>query len=615
MNDRYGDIFREEGSEILGRLENALIELEEHPRDQEIIGKVFRDLHTIKGSGAMAGFVDVAAFAHEVESVFDLVRKNRLPASRELISLTLAARDLIKEMINGVRVDVGRREELIAALHHLSPALPEAASADRARATYRILFRPSPDIFLQGLNPLPLLRELQRLGECRVRAGGGAVPFLEEADPEFCYLHWDVMLTTDAGEDAIRDVFIFVNGDSELSIETVEDNERGDMEETGPRRDPESAEVCADVAPSIIEGRVPPADRLAEHDGGSIRVRSRKLDSLVDLIGELVTVQARLSQTAGSRNDADLSAVAEEVERLTWDLRDQVLNIRMLPIGSTFSKLNRLVRDLSAELNKEVVLETSGAATELDKTVIERLHDPLVHLIRNCIDHGIESPLVRRASGKPERGTISLSASHSGASVVLVVSDDGAGLNREALHRQAAAMGLAGGEAGAGERDLSHLIFTPGFSTASEVTAVSGRGVGMDVVKRAIDALRGSIEIHSRPGAGTSFTFRLPDPGDHRRPAGRGWEGQVRPAVVRRRGVRRTEERQPCRIRAPQPCQGERRHRPLYPPAGTFRHSRAGRRNRTGRHCRAGRTSGRFCRRSCGRGTPDRHQIAESNVS
>lgn len=514
MTDRYGDIFREEASEILGGLEIALIELEEHPEDPEIIGKVFRDLHTIKGSGAMAGFGDVAAFAHEVETVFDLVRKKALPVSSELVSLTLAARDLIKEMINGV-VDSGRSEELIAALHRLSPALPDALPGVRkaGKVTYRIRFRPSPGIFLQGLNPLLLLRELQRLGECRVRAGGDAVPCLEEADPESCYLHWDVTLTTGAGEDAIRDIFIFVDGDSELSIEIVEDAEWSPGEESDARRNSVLTEDSAepwDLASPVIMRQDSQEHRRADSEGASIRVRSKKLDSLVDLIGELVTVQACLSQITRDRNDADLSAIAEEVERLTWDLRDQVLNIRMLPIGITFSKFNRLVRDLSAELKKEVVLQTSGASTELDKTVIERLHDPLVHLIRNCIDHGIESPQVRRAAGKPEKGTISLSASHSGASVVLVVSDDGAGLDREALHRQALAMGLADGDAEIGERELSHLIFTPGFSTASEITAVSGRGVGMDVVKRSIDALRGSIQIHSRPGVGTAFTLRLP---------------------------------------------------------------------------------------------------------
>ncbi|MEJ2699809.1 MAG: chemotaxis protein CheW, partial [Desulfuromonadales bacterium] len=242
----------------------------------------------------------------------------------------------------------------------------------------------------------------------------------------------------------------------------------------------------------------------------SIRVKSEKLDHLVDLIGELVTVQARLSQTSLSRNDPDLVSIAEEVERLTWALRDQVLNIRMLPIGTTFGNFRRMVRDLAAELGKEVELVTGGGETELDKTVLERLNDPLAHLIRNCIGHGIESPSERLEAGKPKAGRIHLSACHSGSNVQVQVRDDGKGLDRQAIREKAVASGLLAPEAEISEKDLFDLIFAPGFTTTAEVTNVSGRGVGMDVVRQAVDGLRATIDIASTPGRGTTFTFELP---------------------------------------------------------------------------------------------------------
>ncbi len=242
----------------------------------------------------------------------------------------------------------------------------------------------------------------------------------------------------------------------------------------------------------------------------SLRVKSDRLDKLVNLVGEMVTVQARLSQFANGRVDAELMSVAEEVERLTWDLRDQVLTIRMLPIGGTFTKFRRLVRDLGAELGKDVILVSEGGETELDKTVIDQLNDPLVHLVRNSIGHGIESPAVRKAIGKSAKGRITLSAKHSGANVVLTVADDGAGLDVERIRAKAIEKGMISDHAELTEREVHALIFEPGFSTATEVSNVSGRGVGMDVVRQAIDALRGSIEVISEAGKGTTFSVKLP---------------------------------------------------------------------------------------------------------
>ena len=240
------------------------------------------------------------------------------------------------------------------------------------------------------------------------------------------------------------------------------------------------------------------------------RVPAARLDALVNLVGEMSTVQARLSQTVSSMDHAGLHSIAEEVERLTAELRDNTMSIRMLPIGTTFSKFKRLVRDLSGELGKDIVLVTEGGETELDKTVIERLNDPLVHLIRNCIDHGIESPGVREAAGKPRQGTVQLSAMHSGASVLIRVTDDGAGLDADSIKSRALEKGLITAEAELSENELFSLIFAPGFSTAKQITSVSGRGVGMDVVKRSIDSLRGSIDVSSQKGIGTTITLKLP---------------------------------------------------------------------------------------------------------
>lgn len=549
------DTFKEESIELLQELEDALLALEEAPQDTAQVDRVFRALHTLKGSGGLVGFDDVSEFCHEAEAVFELVRSGERAVDSDLVSLTLAAQDHLKGMIlaafGGLAVDDERTAELVAAFQALLPlatlaAAPVAgqppAASGEGLLTFRVRFRPAPGLFMQGIQPQLLLKELARLGDAVVVAQPDAIPDLAEINPELCYFYWDVLLTTTEDEDAIRDVFIFVEDDCELKIDLVDDSglidEAEDYKRLGEilvdRGDLPAAELekylkekrrlgeALVEAGAVDGGKVQSAlveqervqrmrqQRHALEAADSIRVKSERLDALVNLIGEMVTVQARLTQLANRRDDADLLGVAEEVERLTWDLRDQVLTIRMLPIGSTFSKFKRLVRDLGGELGKDVMLLTEGGETELDKTVIDRLNDPLVHLIRNSIDHGIEAPEVRKAAGKPGKGRITLSARHVGASVVLTVADDGGGLDREAIRAKAVAKGLVSAQAELSDRDIHALIFEPGFSTASEVSNVSGRGVGMDVVRQAIDNLRGSIEVISEPGQGTRFLLKLP---------------------------------------------------------------------------------------------------------
>ncbi|MDT8421746.1 MAG: chemotaxis protein CheA [Desulfuromonadales bacterium] len=556
--DQYAETFREETLELLSELEVGLLELEQNPEDVDVIGRVFRALHTVKGSAGMIGFDEISRFTHEVETVFELVRSGGLPVTGELVNLTLAARDIIREMLDknlaGESADTEIAEQLVAALRGLVPTQDDfsangvaetaelIASGDN-ETSFHIRFRPPANIFHRGIQPLGLLQELTRLGSCKVIAQTDAIPGLDELDPELCYLYWDIILTTEHDEDRIRDVFIFVEDDCELKILPINEDllaqsgeggrlgdilvQHGDLSRDDLERvlqaqnKPKLGEALVqagvvtgaqlDVALEVqAEVKRQKQKREAVEESSSIRVRSEKLDSLVDLIGELVTVQARLSQTTAGQDDPVLNEIAEEVERLTWEMRDHILNIRMLPIGTTFSRFQRLVRDLSQELGKEAVLVTAGAETELDKTVIDRLGDPLVHLIRNSIDHGLESPEARRKAGKPEQGTIFLSASHSGANVILEVRDDGGGINRDAIRDRARSRGLLTSEMETSEAELINLIFSPGFSTVGEVSSVSGRGVGMDVVKQAIDSLRGTITVTSAAGKGTTFTIKLP---------------------------------------------------------------------------------------------------------
>ncbi|GAW65817.1 chemotaxis protein CheA [Geoanaerobacter pelophilus] len=556
MIDQHRQAFKEEAYELLAELETSLLELEERPDDIDLIGRVFRAMHTIKGSGSMFGFDDIAAFTHEVETIFDMVRNGKLQVTARLVNLTLAARDQIRAMLDaadevGEGADLEESGKIISGLRELAGFLPTAAAAPAAAAaakkpenlvTYRIRFVPSRDIFITGTNPLTLLQELKELGTCSVVAQTGAFPCLEEMDPEACYVFWDLILTTNQGENAIRDVFIFVEDDCELKIEQVAEHSQFDepqdykklgmiLLERGDITSEEMEEVLAQqrkfgelaLSKGILdEGKLQSAlveqrhvkevrqEKQATEAASSIRVPAERLDLLVNLVGEMVTVQARLSQTAAQRADAELLAIAEEVERLTAELRDSALNIRMLPIGSTFSKFKRLVRDLSVELGKQIDMTTEGAETELDKTVIEKLNDPLVHLIRNSIDHGIELPEARVEAGKPANGTVHLAAVHSGDSVVITIEDDGAGLDKEAIRSKAIEKGIIAATAELSEKELFGLIFAPGFSTAKKISSVSGRGVGMDVVKRAIEALRGSIDISSVRGKGTTIAVKIP---------------------------------------------------------------------------------------------------------
>jgi two-component system chemotaxis sensor kinase CheA len=503
LTDQYRQAFHEEARELLTELESALLKLADVPDDREVLGRAFRALHTIKGSGAMFGFDEVASFAHHLETAFDRLRKGEVSATASLINLALAAGDQIRSMLDASseigEVNPGRCASILADLREMTgigetgpaatPGQTVASTLPDGRPTcaWEIRFKPGREVLLNGTNPMLLLGELRALGEMRLDVDTSAIPPLAEMNPEHCYLVWQVGLKTPASRDEIRDVFIFVESDSELTIE------------------PQMATPAPDEGAADAQKKP-----VVSGGASSIRVSAEKLDELVNLVGELVTVQARLSEVASRRDDPDMLEISESVDRLTAALRENSISIRMLPLKSTFERFRRLVHDLGNELGKNVELTIEGAETELDKTVIDQLKDPLVHLIRNAMDHGIETPQARIAAGKRPLARIHLSAEHSGAHVLVRVGDDGRGLDVEAVRARAIEQGLIGTDAWLTEPEILSLILAPGFSTAREVTGVSGRGVGMDVVRRSMEGLRGSVEVDSKPGAGMTVTLRLP---------------------------------------------------------------------------------------------------------
>ncbi len=533
MSSDPADTFRQEARELLEHLEQGLLDLEHDPDDADLVNAVFRALHTIKGSGAMFGFTDVAAFVHEFETAFDKVRKGLSPITPALVAVALDAKDHIHTLIETPDAADGAGESILLALRAVvggDDSFPDAPMADAPPAAgtpleptgrWRVRYKLPADAMLHGTNPLLLLGEIADLGPVEVTALLDDVPTLDVIDPERCYLGWQVDIDHADPAPGLDDVFLFLKDGMELSIVPLA------VAAAEPVIDPAAEtildilaeEIEAGVTPAATPGAAPPVARAAKPPreprsdapaSTSMRVPAERLDELMDKVGELVIAQARLSQLAAQSSDSNLKTVAEELERLSSGLRDTTMGIRMVPIGSIFSRFRRLVHDLSRELDKDIEFITSGEETELDKTMIERLADPLVHLIRNSVDHGLESAEARVSAGKPVKGTVRLSAVYSGAEVTISVTDDGAGLDAERIRRKAEEQGLITPETRLAEQELYQLIFAPGFSTATEVTSLSGRGVGMDVVKRTIDGLRGKIELSTRPGEGTTMTLRLP---------------------------------------------------------------------------------------------------------
>lgn len=521
-----------------------LLDLGQTPQNRDLIDAAFRALHTIKGSGAMFGFDKVAAFTHDFETAFDLIRKGKIDANHEIVTVSLSARDYIRTLIEDPdSTDPIIGEAIVEELQRLigdgpaekkvaptaeAPA-DEAPSMEPTAAGWRIEIAFEPGILRNGTNPLVLLDDLRALGPCTVEADTGAIPVLEELDPETCLITWTVTLESACSQDEIEDVFMFVRDEMKLVITPLDAGGQAgfglDMSMPGdaapavaePATQPKAAPAPAAAARAAAPAAAAPAPEKAElnrraEDKGTttVRVQAERLDELMDRVGELVIAQARLSQIAHSGTDLAIKAIAEEIERLASGLRDSTMGVRMVPMGSLFGRFRRLVHDLSRDLGKPVDFVTVGEDTEMDKTMIERLADPLVHLIRNAIDHGIESAEDRARTAKSATGRIELAARYVGAQVLVTVQDDGAGLNTARIRAKAEENGLIPPGANLSEHEIHQFLFHPGFSTAKTISALSGRGVGMDVVKRTIEAMRGTIDLTTIPGHGSSVTLRLP---------------------------------------------------------------------------------------------------------
>ncbi|MEO1773314.1 MAG: chemotaxis protein CheA [Pseudomonadota bacterium] len=545
------EAFVEEASELLETLEGLLLALEGTPSPDRV-DEVFRALHTIKGSGAMFGFESLAGFVHHFEDAFDRVRSGTLPVDRQLVDLSLAARDRIAALLEAgpdaasggdAAAQAANAEETRALVTAITALLGEAGArntsatqtdtaasgpaAAGAAQRVKIQFRPAPGSLLGGMRPELLVEEVAALGTAEITVKAGAVPALEEIDPTACYLGWEIDLLTEESLATIEAVFIFAD-DADLTIEAATTPPSPEEPAapspvaspvtapapTSPDPKPSTAPSDAPAASGLASARKPAsggkAAAPAASRGENVRVPASRLDDLMDQLGELVIAQSRLQQVAARLGDGALSNLVEEIDRHTTGLRDTTLSLRMLPIEVVFGKFRRVVRDLSASLGKDVALVTQGGETEIDKTVIDRLSEPLVHMIRNAMDHGIEDGETRAAAGKAGGGTITLSAWQEGGDVVIEIADDGAGLNTAAIRARAEERGLIAPEAEITEQEIHQLIFAPGFSTAKTLSNVSGRGVGMDAVRSAVDQLRGRISVQTEPGQGTRMALSLP---------------------------------------------------------------------------------------------------------
>jgi len=532
---RFHQTFFDESLEGLDTMESALLRLDVGSADAETINTIFRAAHSIKGGAGTFGFSAVAAFTHHVETLLDRVRSGQRQVTQSDVDLLLRSVDVMRSMLkaasSGDELDADQaamvQAELEASLDStaptavtVAPVVAEAAVAQTPRTAWAIRFVPKPELFASGNDPLRILREVSAMGVAEVSCDVSRIPALRAAEPDLCYLAWTIVLEGKATQDDVRECFAWVEDDCLLEIEPA-----GTKAAVEPAKVPTGAEVQPAPAPAsakpeqaakrpalnVVEGgRSEHRDKAGE--GGSIRVGTEKIDALINLVGELVITQAMLMQQAGQldpvQNERLLQGLSQ-LDRNTRMLQEAVMSTRMLPMDFVFSRFPRVVRDLAAKLGKQVRLSTVGEHTELDKSVIERIADPLNHLVRNALDHGLESIEERTASGKDVCGSIRLSAAHQGGNILIEVSDDGRGLDRERILAKARERGLLVADT-ATDAEVWQLIFAPGFSTAASVTDVSGRGVGMDVVKKNIQALGGQVDITSRTGQGMTVSIRLP---------------------------------------------------------------------------------------------------------
>lgn len=518
----------EECSDLLGSGEAHLMALADEPGDAQGLAALFRAVHSIKGGAGAFGFDRLVRFAHIFETILDSLRSGVVTLDRAGHGLLMRAFDQLSDLVAAAR-DGGNPPDAaeaeiargLADWHEkaggggvAAPAgKAEAAMVPKGRTRYRIRFAPHPHLLRKAHEPLYLVRELKTLGEVTVRVDLSRLPEIEVMDPDVAYLAWVMEISTEVGRDRLLEVFEFVLDDCDLDIDEIHD-----APATGSAlvtADPGSTEVAASGGLETADGEA--ARGRGGAVGGaapiSIRVDLDKIDRLVNMVGEIVITQAMIAQQVVALEIDGYTELVQRLEQMaqhTRELQDSVMSIRAQPVKSVFGRMPRLVREIATALGKEVRVATAGEMTEVDKTVIEQLSEPLTHMVRNAVDHGIETPDDRVAAGKPREGTILLSAEHRGGRIVIEVTDDGAGIDRARVRRKCVEKGLIAPDAVLTDEEIDNFIFQPGFSTASQISNISGRGVGMDVVKRNILALGGRVHLTSRPGAGSRFTLSLP---------------------------------------------------------------------------------------------------------
>lgn len=522
--NRFRAAFFEEASEHLQNMEASLLQLETQGSDQELLNTIFRAAHSIKGASATFGIDSVAKFTHVLENLLDRMREGTILPNGELCELLLKSTDVLSGLIQSERTQCDPPEQTAEVLHRLEAYSPEshakaavvARHDDSTLKSYDIRFRPSRDFFHSGQNPLLLLEEVKSLCKTfEIVANTSEIPSLAELDPESCYVTWTITVQTERSIDALRDVFMFVDDASQPVINEVGSATKAIPESAASVTNSNAPTQPAGSSVTATSAQVPDRrsgeDRRVEQvSRETVRVDRERLDKMINQIGELVIGTSMVEQD-WSRVHPDMESTAlVQLGKIVRDLQEMSLSLRMVPIAATFQKMTRIVRDLSHRLGRQVRLDMEGEDTELDKTVVDQIGDPLLHMVRNSVDHGIESPEERIVAGKSPEGRICLKAYHQGGNFIIEIEDDGRGLDRDRILRKAIERGLVAESETLSEDQIFALIFAPGFSTAEAVTDISGRGVGMDVVRRNVEALQGSISVRSVKGQGCRVIVRLP---------------------------------------------------------------------------------------------------------
>ena len=524
--EQFHQVFFEESFEGLDIMENGLMGLDLGAADSEEINTIFRAAHSIKGGSGTFGFNDIAEFTHVMETLLDEMRDGRRQVTREAVDALLRSVDVLRMLMESardhsdadnqqVKQQLKQLEAILGAEHQADESAGESQPSEGAGSMtgWLIDFEPAPEMMQTGNDPLRIIRELAEMGDIQVDTRLDRLPELADMNPENCYLSWHISLTGDISEEALRDVFLWVEDECKLDIQPIREAGASQASTSEKTAEPSMPELEKENRSSVTEDSSKTKESKKAPTSSSIRVGIDKIDDLINMVGELVITQSMLSLLGEEFTLDKLEKLQDglgQLERHTRDLQESVMLIRMLPISFSFSRFPRLVRDLSASLGKKINLVMSGENTEIDKTLIEKIGDPLVHLVRNSIDHGIEMPEERIAVGKDETGTINLNAYHKGGNIVIEIVDDGKGIDPDVLLAKGIEKGLVSESDKLTENQIFDLIFQPGFSTAKEITDVSGRGVGMDVVRRNIQSLGGAVEIQSKKGQGSTITIRLP---------------------------------------------------------------------------------------------------------